>query len=203
VKGCFRPTRPPTFAHRKKRKAREALAQEDVERLIEAQPSLRDQVALMCLAWLGLRKSELADLRLGDFNLAAGTVTIRGKGGHEDSIPVGFQRLRGALELHLVERNGQPDEYLLYPRNHRTRSMDPSSLHRWLKKRHERAGLPTSIQTHQLRHTVAQALYDLTGDLVLSQQLLRHEDIRTTRGYLRGSQERLRAAQAELEESWT
>jgi site-specific recombinase XerD len=163
---------------------------------------LRDQVAIMCLAWLGLRKSELAGLRLGDFNLAAGTITIRGKGGHEDSIPIGFQRLRGALELHLVERNGQPDEHLLYPRNHRTRPMDPSSIHRWLKLRLERAGLPTSIQTHQLRHTAAQALYHLTGDLLLSQQLLRHEDIRTTRGYVRGSQERLRAAQSELEESW-
>jgi integrase len=76
---------------------------DDVERLISSQTSLRDQVVLMCLAWLGLRKSELAALRLGDFNLAAGTVTIRGKGGHEDSIAIGFQRLRGALELHLVE----------------------------------------------------------------------------------------------------
>jgi site-specific recombinase XerD len=45
-------------------------------------------------------------------------------------------------------------------------------------------------------------MLDLKGDLMLSQQLLRHEDIRTTRGYLRGSQERLRAAQAELEASW-
>jgi site-specific recombinase XerD len=80
--------------------------------------------------------------------------------------------------------------------------MDHSSVHRWLKKRLERAGLPTSIQTHQLRHTAAQALYDLKGDLLLSQQLLGHEAIRTTRGYLCGSQERLRAAQTELEASW-
>jgi site-specific recombinase XerD len=106
----------------------------------------------------------------------------------------------------LPRRCGTPhrsaDEYLLYPKNNRTRPMDPSRVHRWLKQRLGRAGLATSIQTHQLRHTAAQALYDLTGDLMLSQQLLRHEDIRTTRGYLRGSQERLRAAQAELEESW-
>jgi hypothetical protein len=58
------------------------------------------------------------------------------------------------------------------------------------------------IQTHELRYTAAQELHDLTENIVLSQQLLRHEDIRTTRGYVRDSQERLRAAQAALEASW-
>jgi site-specific recombinase XerC len=66
---------------REKRKERRAFAHEDVERLIAAQTSLRDQVALTCLAWLGLRKSELGQLRVRDFNLAAGTVTVHGKGG--------------------------------------------------------------------------------------------------------------------------
>jgi site-specific recombinase XerD len=80
--------------------------------------------------------------------------------------------------------------------------MDYSSLHRWLKRCLQRAGLPTTIQTHELRYTAAQELYDLTENIVLSQQLLRHEDIRTTRGYVRDSQERLRAAQAALEASW-
>jgi integrase len=79
--------------------------------------------------------------------------------------------------------------------------MTPSYVR--LKKRLEQAGLPTSIQNPPAApHTAAHALYDLKGDLMLSQQLLRHEDIRTTRGYVRGSQDRLRAAQAELEASW-
>jgi integrase len=128
--------------------------------------------------------------------------TGHGKGGHVDSLPIGFKRLRGALELHLVERRGQPDEFLLYPKQSRTRPMDYSSLNRWLKRCLQRAGLPTTIQTHELRYTAAQELYDLTENIVLSQQLLRHEDIRTTRGYVRDSQERHRAAQAALEASW-
>jgi site-specific recombinase XerD len=80
--------------------------------------------------------------------------------------------------------------------------MDRSTLHRWLKRCLDRAGLPSSIQTHELRYTAAQALYDQKDDIVLAQLLLRHDDIRTTRGYVRGSQERLRAAMAELEASW-
>jgi site-specific recombinase XerC len=180
---------------------RRALPHDDVERLIAAQP-LREQVGLMCLAWLGLRKDELPRLRLGDFNLAAGNVTVHGKGGHTDVLPIGFRRLRGALELYLVERGGGPDEYLIYPRNHRARPMDHASLHRWFKRCLYDAGLPPDVQMHELRHTAAQALYESSEDIVLAQQLLRHGDIRTTRGYLRGSLERLRAAQATLERSW-
>jgi site-specific recombinase XerC len=187
---------------REKRKEPQPLPHDDVERLIAAQPSLRDQVALMCLAWLGLRKSELGQLRIGDFNLAAATVTVHGKGGHVDTLPIGFKRLRGALELHLVERGGAAGEYLLHPGSARTRPMDRSTLHRWLKRCLERAGLPTSIQTRQLRNTAGQALYDERADLVLAQELYRHGDIRTTRGYIRSSQEQLRAAMAALEASW-
>jgi site-specific recombinase XerD len=189
-------------APKEKRQERRALAHEDVERLIAAQPTLRDQVAIMLLAWMGLRKSELGQLRIGDFNLAAGTVTIHGKGDHEDVLPIGFHRLRVALELHLVEREAAADEYLLYPKAHRTRPMDHSSLHHWFKRCLKAAGLPSDVMTHELRHTAAQALYELTGDLVLAQQLLRHSDVRTTRGYVRDSSERLREAQAALEASW-
>jgi site-specific recombinase XerC len=189
-------------APREKRQERRALPLEDVETLIAAQAGLRDQVAIMLLAWLGLRKGELRMLRIGDFNLAAGTVTVYGKGGHEDKLPLGFQRLRSALELHLLEREGNPDEYLLFPKTHRTRPMDASSVHNWLKRCLRRAGLPADVKTHELRHTAADALYQQTGDIVLAQQLMRHTDIRTTRGYIRASQDRLRAALAELEESW-
>ena len=156
----------------------------------------------MLLAWCGLRKGELGALRLDDFNLAAGTVLVHGKGGHVDAIPLGFERLKSALHLHLLEREGAPDEFLLYPRTHRTRPMDAASLHRWFKRALERAGLPAHVKLHELRHTAAEALYQLTGDIVLAQQLLRHEDIRTTRGYVRGSLDRLERAMAGLEASW-
>jgi integrase/recombinase XerC len=187
---------------RDKRTERQAVARADVERLIAAQPDLRDQVALMLLASLGFRKAELGQLRIRDFNLAAGTVTVHGKGGHQDVLPIGFRRLRVALELHMHELERAPDEYLLFPRSHRTRPMDHSSLHRWFKRCLATAGLPADVKIHELRHTAAQALYELSGDLVLAQQLLRHQDVRTTRGYVRDSLERLREAQAALEASW-
>jgi integrase/recombinase XerC len=146
-------------APRDERKDRAALSHDDVEKLIGSQPGLRDQVCLMLLAWLGLRKNELRQLRIRDFNLAAGTITVHGKGGHEDVLPIGFARLRSALELHLVEQEPAPDEFLLYPRSHRTRPMDPASVHHWLKRCLKLAGLPATVKTHELRYTAAEEIY--------------------------------------------
>ena len=39
-----------------KRKARGVFSREDLDALVAAQPSLRDQVALLLLVWLGLRR---------------------------------------------------------------------------------------------------------------------------------------------------
>jgi site-specific recombinase XerD len=69
--------------------------------------------------------------------------------------------------------------------------MNPASVHRWFKRALERAGLSTEWQLHDLRRAAADALYRATSDIVLAQQLLRHADVRTTRGYLHPDLERL------------
>jgi integrase len=71
--------------------------------------------------------------------------------------------------------------------------MHAASVHRWWSKCLERAGVK-HFPMHELRHSAAQALYDETGDPLLAQMLLRHADIKTTRGYLHPSLDRLEAA---------
>jgi integrase len=64
-----------------------------------------------------------------------------------------------------------------------------------------RAGLSDAWSLHDLRRAAADALYAVTDDVVLAQQLLRHSDIRTTRGYLSPSMERLATGMRRLEAS--
>ena len=58
--------------------------------------------------------------------------------------------------------------------------MDPASVHRWFKQCLERAGLPSTIKLHELRHSAADNLWRETGNLMLAQQLLRHASVATT-----------------------
>jgi hypothetical protein len=65
--------------------------------------------------------------------LEARTVLVHGKGGHEDTLPLAFERLHDALSLYLLERHPGPDEYLLHPHGHPERPMNPATEHRWFK----------------------------------------------------------------------
>jgi integrase/recombinase XerC len=170
---------------------RQAHPPAKVRSLIYAQPELRERVALMLLGWPGLRKDELRTLQVGHVDLLAGRLTVHGKGATVNVLPIGYKTLLEALYALLADR--EPSEYVLHPRGHPERPMDPASVHRWWTKSLERAGMD-HFPMHELRHSAAQALYDETGDPVLAQMLLRHKDLKTTRGYLHPSLDRLEAA---------
>jgi site-specific recombinase XerD len=175
---------------------RRAYKPDLIEQLRRAQPTLRDQAAIQLLGLLGLRKNELRLLKVDDFDLGRGTLLIHGKGGKVAVMPLGFQQLKDDLHLHLLTR--QPGEFFLYPKNNTGRPMTLPSLHRWFKRCLEKADLPTTIKMHELRHSAADNLWRATGDLMLAQQLLRHESVATTQAYLHPTRDDLADALAAL-----
>lgn len=158
----------------------------------EAQPLLRDQIGIQLLGRLGLRRNELRLLKVSDFDLGRGTVLVHGKGGKVSVMPLGFPVLKRDLEVHLIGKDA--GEYLLYPKADHARPMTAASVHRWFKTCLERAGMPTTMKMHELRHSAADNLWRATGDLVLAQKLLRHESVSTTQGYLHPSHDDLETA---------
>ena len=113
-------------------------------------------------------------------------------------LPIVFEDLRSDLAAHLVERGLEAgvdpgDEYLLYARERRHQPMDRSSVHRWFKGCLREAGLPKTIQMHELRHTAGDHIWRSTKDIVIAQKLLRHESPATTFAYLHPTDDDLRA----------
>lgn len=178
---------------------RHAYKPDVIHKLVLAQSGLRDQIALQLLGRLALRKNELRLLRLVDFNLGDGTVLIHGKGNKQVVLPIGFEQLRKDLEVYLVGRN--LGEYLIHPRSRTHEPMDPANIHRWFKACLRRAGLPETVKIHELRHSAADNLWRQTGNLLLAQQLLRHESVATTQTYLHPSRDDLADALHNLEEA--
>lgn len=174
-----------------------------LHRLVSRQDTLRDQCATQLLCRMGLRKNELRLITLGDIDLARSLLVVHGKGGAVAVMPLAIPSLRQDLELHLQERAPYHiEEYLLYPRSHKRRPMDPASVHRWFKRCLERAGLPATVKTHEMRHSAADHLWRREGDIVKAQQLLRHSSVATTQAYLHPTREDLAQALARLDEGW-
>jgi integrase/recombinase XerD len=170
--------------------------------LVRSAETLRDQCALQLLARMALRKNELRVLQIRDVDLTRNLLVVHGKGGRVDILPLALPDLRDDLYLHINGDRRGPDEYLLYPRAHRTRPMDPASVHRWFKRRLADAGLPQTIELHEMRHSAADELWRVTGNIVLAQKLLRHESVGTTQTYLHPTREDLAAGLAQVAEVW-
>lgn len=189
----------------KGRNVRERIAYNigTLHRLVARQDSLRDQCALQLLCRMGLRKNELRLTTLGDIDLTRSLLVVHGKGGKVSVLPLRIPSLHRDLELYLQERAPyHVGEHLLYPRSHKRRPMDPASVHRWFKRCLERAGLPATVQTHEMRHSAADNLWRREGDLMMAKELLRHSSVATTEAYLHPTREDLAAALERLDEGW-
>ena len=156
---------------------------------------LRDRALLELLYACGLRVSEAVALRGPQVNLAAGFVTVLGKGGKERVVPLG-RYARDALEAYLERERprllrGRPSpQVFLGPGG---RPLTRQAVWKLVRKRALAAGLGRRVSPHTLRHTFATHLLGGGADLRIVQTLLGHADIGTTQIYTHVAPARLRA----------
>jgi len=182
---------------------RQVYLKDEPGRILAAAPTDREKCAVAIVNEFGLRKSELARLRLRDYDPGRGLLTVVGKGTKTRTLPVVNPQLRALLDPHWADRNeaGDADEYLLYPQK-RGRRKNPDGdwivgviwedrhapltdapMHRWWKRRLAEAGVPVTRKMHEMRHTAATELLRSSGNLEVTRQMLGHADIKTTSGY--------------------
>ena len=161
---------------------------------VDADPEhvrLRDDAVLELLYGSGVRVSELCGLRPVDVDLAAGAITVWGKGSKQRRVPItapAADALTAWIERgrrHLTGDDTPDDAVFL---NARGRRLGPRDVRRLLDRR---ALAPT--HPHALRHTFATHLLDGGADLRVVQELLGHADLSTTQRYTHVSKERLRS----------
>jgi integrase/recombinase XerD len=152
----------------------------------------RDYAILMLLSRLGLRACEVAALTLDDIDWRAGELTIHGKGGQTDQLP-----LPGEVGQALVaclrdpRRDGECRAVFL-----RTFAPDGAlsvkAIGAVLRDACDRAGVPT-VGTHRLRHTVATDLLAAGAPLTEIAPVLRHTNLSSTAIYAKVDRRALRA----------
>ena len=142
----------------------------------------RDFAVLMVMAGLGLRAVEISRLRLEDLHWRTGQVTVRGKGGRIDQLPLPPEvgeaiadylqhgrRPSACREVFL--RHVGPDA----PAGRQSIVMVP-------RRAAEHAGIEP-VGAHRLRHRIACRVLADGGNLAEIAQLLRHQSHETTAIY--------------------
>ncbi len=154
---------------------------------------LRDDAVLELLYGSGVRVGELCGLDLDSLDLAAGAMSVWGKGSKQRRVPLGVPAV-DAVRAWLAVRNevvGEAAGVALFG-NERGNRLTPRDVRRIVDRRSPRATHP-----HALRHTFATHLLDGGADLRAVQELLGHADVATTQRYTHVSNHRLREAYAE------
>jgi len=181
------------------RKLPVSLAAEQVSRLLvepkcDTVIGLRDRALLALLYGTGIRATECATLRSGQIDLTSLTITVRGKGGHERTIPLNPQLAEVLRTYHRARGPAFPTAPFFRSRfgGALTRGAVYERVRTWGQR--SRVGIPLS--PHRLRHTFATHLVRAGVGLVTIRDLLGHRQITSTQIYLHVTAEDLRHAAA-------
>lgn len=168
----------------------EVLSTEEIDRM-EAAIDLskwegqRNRAIIEVLFSCGLRVSELVNLKFNDIFEREKFLRIIGKGDKERLVPISDSALH-EIQLWLYDRNlmkikpGEQDYVFLNRRGaHLTRTM----ILIMIKRTAEEAGITKTVSPHTLRHSFATELLKGGADLRAIQEMLGHENIKTTQIY--------------------
>jgi integrase/recombinase XerD len=146
---------------------------------------VRDRAMLDLLYATGVRVSELISLRIADYDNAAGTIRVTGKGNKQRIVPVGRQAIASLDHYIDTERltllKNRLSAYLFITA--RAKPMTRQAFWKLLKIHGKKAGIFQKLSPHVLRHTFATQLLEGGADLRSVQAMLGHSDIGTTQIY--------------------
>jgi len=177
------------------------LSQEEVARLIDAAWPPFHRTLLMALYATGLRRAELARLKVSDVDSKRMVIHVRGGKGRKDRDVMLSPKLLEALREHWRGLHRKPSAWLFPGNRWHTGDTPITTKVVWnaCKEAAQRAGLQKDVHPHTLRHCFATHLLEAGADLRTIQILLGHRDLKETTIYLHLSQRHLRATASPLD----
>lgn len=151
----------------------------------------RDYAVILMLLRLGLRRRDVAGLRLDDIDWRAGEVVVHGKGGREDRLPLPAD-VGEAIAAYLRRGRPRSDRRELFLRARAPFGpIAAGTVSSTVRRACRRAGI-AEVGAHRLRHTAACEMVAAGVPLVEIAQVLRHHSLQSTAVYARVDVEQLR-----------
>jgi len=182
---------------RRVKKLPEVLEPEEVERLLAVPDKryisgIRNKAVLSLMVNMGLRVSEVCNLKPGDINLTKRKLRIvQGKGGVDRDLMIGLyttELLRAWKEL----KPKNTEYFFTTIRNRKEgifatkkgKKLSARNISLTLKGYVKRARIDKNVSPHTLRHTFATNFIRQNGNVMNLMRILGHADISTTQIYV-------------------
>jgi site-specific recombinase XerD len=146
----------------------------------------RYELACALMAYAGLRCCEVAILQWPDIDLVAGRLHVIGKGDKEAYVPI-----VAPLAALIAQGDGRRGRVVT---GHDGQALSAARMSYVVNVHLRRVG--ADCTAHQLRHYAATRMLELTGDLLVVRDFLRHASVAQTEAYAQLAGGRLSAAAA-------
>jgi integrase/recombinase XerD len=161
---------------------------------------LRDRAILEVFYSTGIRRAELAALRVEDVDMVRGTVTVRqGKGKKDRVVPIGERALawcRRYLQELRPTLVPEPDHGVLFVARDGGGPLTVHALTERVSRFVERAGIRQYGACHLFRHTMATLMLENGADIRFIQAILGHAHLQATEIYTHVSIRKLKEVHA-------
>ncbi len=164
---------------------------------------MRNYIIIEILYGCGLRVSELCNIEIKHIDFNNMTINVKGGKGDKDRVVIMFEDLAIDLKhyityerLDLLRKSSEPNERKLLLNKNGTK-LTPRGVRVILDSIVEKMGETFNISPHMLRHSFATALIDNGADLRTVEELLGHENLKTTQIYTHVSTETIKAVYKE------
>jgi len=145
---------------------------------------IRNKAMLLLFIDSGLRRGELANIRLSDLDLEGGRVRILGKGNKVGVAPFSPKTAKALWAWLTIRKARAKSDRLWVTEEGKEISVD--ALVSWFIRLKKRAGVNGDGGVHRLRHTAALQYLRSVRDSFLLQLFLRHESLEMSRRYTKG-----------------
>jgi integrase/recombinase XerD len=151
----------------------------------------RDYALIITLLRLGLRRGEVARIRLEDIDWRAGDLVVVGKGARRDRLPLPAD-VGEAIAAYLTRGRPASDRREVFLQARAPFGpIAAGTVASTVRRACRRAGV-AEVGSHRLRHTVACEMVAVQVPLVQIAQVLRHRSLQSTAIYARVDLDRLR-----------
>ena len=170
------------------------LSKKEIEKIISQIGNPKHKLMISLGYAAGLRVSEVTDLRIKDIDIDGLTIHIKNAKGKKDRISVFPEKLIGGTKELIYGK--EPNSFVF--ESNRGGKLTTTSFQKIFQKALKKAKINKDATFHSLRHSFATHLLENGVDIRYVQELLGHQNIRTTQIYTQVTNPKLKNIKSPL-----
>lgn len=175
---------------KKQKKLPKVMSKKDIKNLLEHVSNIKHKTALMLAYSCGLRVSETASIKINSIDPSRMVVNVSQGKGRKDRITTLSPKMLEQIKAYRAQYC--PKEFLFENPTH-DGPLSSRTLQRVFTKTIEELGLRKELTFHSLRHSYATHLLESGVDIRYIQELLGHQNAKTTEIYTHVSTQALQS----------